>query len=89
MNKKNIVVFAAVFISCVSVYFTSQRNSSKQQISDLTLSNIEALAQSEGGSEHVTPCISGGDACTYWTTLMDGSRGKVTIPGLSKCLICR
>ena len=64
MKKKIMGLIAVVAIVTVAGYnvYTSQNNNGK--LSDLALSNVEALADpSEGGFDCVNGCVDNGNGC--------------------------
>ena len=80
MNKKvffKLLVFA-LFTCAIVVGINVKLNSNNVILSDLALSNIEILAQSEGGSKCNTGDCPGG--CCDWTSGSTGDKCSACCP---------
>lgn len=78
MKKKIIYLVTASFF-LGGVFYVSDIENENVVFTDLTQSNIEALAQSEGGGTVTLPCVKKKDAsCTYTVKLVSGETQERT-----------
>lgn len=76
-------------VALVTSYGISRSvNNSNTELSDLTLANLEALADGESGGTKTIPCQIGEGTCTYPEKLYNGTSITITVSGLIKCPIC-
>jgi hypothetical protein len=77
--KKIICGSIAVLVIAATIAFNVNLNTQSEKLSDISLTNVEALADGESVS---IPCrIRPSDSCTFDFSNADGQSGSMTLSG--------